>query len=98
MPKINLTWNQIITMAMMALQYFAVGNLVTSPTAIRWMLGGAGFIKLMQIYVAANSNPDGTPIDKAAMVTKTTTEVAIEPRKDVPAIDKYNATASKGEE
>ena len=86
MPKINLTWNQIIGLLLMGLQMAVVGNLITDPVAIRWMLFAVAVIRGGQLYLAGITNPDGSAIEAAALVTKTatTTETTIEPRKDAP--------------
>ena len=55
------TTNLVITLLMAALQFFAVGDLIESPKAIKWMIAVASFIKLAQVIIASNSNPDGTP-------------------------------------
>ena len=86
MPKINLTWNQIINGVTMTIQMLMVGNVIDSPAAIRWMLLAANIIKAWQLYIAGVSNPDGSKIEAAALVTKTETktETAIELRKEAP--------------
>ena len=59
------TTNLTITLLMAALQFFAVGDLIESPKAIKWMIAVASFIKLAQVIIASNSNPDGTPAQVA---------------------------------
>lgn len=60
-PTINLPWNLIITLAITALQMFAVQDLIESKMALKWMLAVSAFFRAAQIIVAHWSNQDGTP-------------------------------------
>ena len=62
-------WSLALTLLVSGLQFFAVGDLITSPHAIRWMIAIAGFIRLAQVTIAQNSNPDGSPAPTATAFT-----------------------------
>ena len=62
--NLSRTANLIITLAIAAFQFFAVGDLwPNNPLALKWMITVASFLKVAQVIIASNSNPDGTPAE-----------------------------------
>lgn len=86
MPKIDVTWNQIINAAMMILQAVMVGNVVTTPKGIRIMIVVFNVLHGLQKWNAGTKNADGSDVANQSLIEKTEIkkEIAIEPRKDVP--------------
>ena len=64
-PTINLPWNLVLTLAITALQIFAVQDLIESKLALKWMLAVSAFFRAAQVIMGHWSNQDGTPQEVA---------------------------------